>query len=54
MVHSIPTNAEWTIVGTIAILMIVDGAVKFVLRRRTKRRMIAERLAALHVSGSRY
>ena len=54
MVHSVPTNAEWTIIGAIAILMIVDGAVKLVLRRRARRRVIAERLAALHVCGSRF
>jgi hypothetical protein len=54
MPHSVPTDAEWTTVVTIAILMIVYGTIKLVLRRRAKSRVIAERLAALHVCVSRY
>jgi len=54
MMHSVPTGTEWTILGAIAILMIVYGAISFVLRRRAKLRVIAERLAALHVCVSRY
>jgi hypothetical protein len=54
MVQSVPTNADWNIVGAIAILMTVYSALKFLLRRRAKRRLIAERLATLHVCVSRY
>ena len=54
VVHNVPTNADWKIVGAIAILMTVYGAVNFVVRWRAKRRQIAERLATLHVCVSRY